>query len=55
MITEQAIKYIKSLSQLERVRLKNMLANGVVCCSDIAKDLKLDIDDFNAELRRIFK
>ena len=54
MIKEQAIKYIKSLSQLERARLKNMLSNGIVCCSGIAKDLKLDINDFNAELRRIF-
>lgn len=55
MITKKAIQYIKSLTQLERNRLKNMLSNGILCCAGIAKDLNIDVNDFNAELRRIFR
>lgn len=55
MVKQEAIKYVKSLNKLERTRLKNMLDKNILCCSGIAKDLKLDINDFNAELRRIFK
>ncbi|MBR5304940.1 MAG: hypothetical protein IKU37_08970 [Candidatus Gastranaerophilales bacterium] len=55
MVKEKAIKYVKSLSQLERTRLKNMLDKNILCCFGIAKDLNIDINDFNAELRRIFK
>jgi hypothetical protein len=55
MVKNEAIKYIKSLNQLERVRLKNMLDKNILCCFGIAKDLNIDVNDFNAELRRIFK
>ena len=54
-VKEQVIKYIKSLDESDRDKLKTMIRNGVVCCVGYARDLNIDIDDFNAELRRIFK
>lgn len=55
MLREKAIEYIKGLNERERGKLKTMLENGITCCVGYAKDLNLDVNEFNAELRRIFK
>lgn len=53
-VRENVIKYLKTMSEPERKRLKTMVKNGVTCCVGYAKDLNIDPDDFNAELRRIY-
>lgn len=53
MVRENVIKYIKSLNTNELKKLKTMLDNGIVCCVGLAKDLNIDPEEFNAELRRI--
>lgn len=54
MVRENVIKFIKGLSEIERKKLKVMLNNGITCCVGYAKDLNIDPEEFNAELRRIF-
>ena len=55
METKQSvINYVKSLNDFDRKKLSEMLKHNVICCAGIAKDLKIDVDSFNAELRRIF-
>lgn len=53
MVRENVIKFIKGLNQKERKKLKVMLDNGITCCVGISKDLNIDPEEFNAELRRI--
>lgn len=55
MVRENVIRYLKSLNENERKRLKVMIDNGITCCVGYARDLNIDPDDFNAELRRIYK
>lgn len=52
---ESVISYLKSISEQDRNRLKVMVKSGITCCIGYAKDLGIDVDDFNAELRRIFR
>lgn len=54
-IREQTVKYIKSLSIKDRLKLKQMINHNIVCCSGLVKQLKISLEDFNTELRSIFK
>ena len=53
MLRENVVKYIKGLNESERNKLIVMLKRGISCCVGLAKDLNVDPDDYNAELRRI--
>lgn len=49
----EAIKFLKSLSLQQIGKLRIMLEHNIVCCAGISKDLNYDVEQFNAELRRI--
>lgn len=50
---DEAIKFIKGLSNKEKNKLRIMLEHNIICCFGISKDLNFDVEEFNAELRRI--
>lgn len=54
-VKDSVIKFIKNLNDSERGKLETMVKHGITCCVGYAKDLNIDTEDFNAELRRIFK
>lgn len=49
----EAIKFLKTLSAQQINKLRIMLEHNIICCSGISKDLNYDVEEFNAELRRI--
>ena len=53
-IRQSVINYVKTLNDYDKQKLSEMLKHNITCCVGIAKDLKIDVDSFNAELRRIF-
>ena len=54
-IREQIVKYIKNLSNQDREKLKIMIEHNIICGSGIAEKLGISVEDFNGELKEIFK
>ncbi len=50
-----AINYIKSLSEMDKEKVKSMLSHGIVCGADYARQQGIDPLLFADELRLIFR
>ena len=53
-LRQQAVNYIKSLSEQERNNLKQMVINGATCCITYAEKNNINPQLFNQELKKIF-
>lgn len=50
-----AIDYISNLDSNQKVKLKRMLENNILCCAGVAKAYSLDPNELQAELLDILE
>ena len=51
---EAAVVFLRTLSEDDRQRIKNMLLHGIVCGADFARENELNPMQFADELRLVF-
>lgn len=50
-----AIKFIKTLSSIDKEKIKTMLGHGIICGADYARQNGIDPIVFSEELRLVFE